>query len=481
MAMRSVVKLVFAGLVAIGVSAAVVAVPEPAFAQQREKPKTTKGKALSAATFEQIEKSQECLANDNHACAIQILQALLAKGDGIPAYDRAVINQQLGYVYADQGQYGQAIRYFQAALNSNELPPELGLQLQFNLAQLLLAEERYTEAIRLLEDWFRRTETKTAQSYMLLCNAYAVTERYQQALSYCETGLGMATERREDWHRLMLAIYLELRQYSKGLNLLERMVGYWPDRKQYWSNLASIYAELNRDRDSYLVQRAMYEAGMLSTSRELVRLAQLHLFFGLPYYAGKLLEEELNRGRVEKTSKNYELLANSWYSAREWKKAIPALREAAARSDEGDLYVRLGSSLIQEERWGEAETALVRGINKGKLDQPGEAWILLGYARVELNKFESAKEAFQRALRFEKTKERAEQYLRFVDQELKRREIAAKEAEGEGTAVAEGEGESGEAETADKLPDPGTVAPAKALAPDEIGKGDIEVPDAAGE
>ena len=78
MAKRSVVKLALVGLLGLGLVGTVVLAPQTAYAEPREKPETTKGKALSAASFEQIEKSQECLAREDYNCAIQILNALLA-------------------------------------------------------------------------------------------------------------------------------------------------------------------------------------------------------------------------------------------------------------------------------------------------------------------------------------------------------------------------------------------------------------------
>lgn len=431
---RSVLGAFLWGITTVAVATPMVMAPETAFAakEKKEKPATRRAKTLSAKVFEQVEKSQECLSNGDHACAAATLQKLLSNSKRLDGYERAVINQQMGYVFADQERYSEAIPYFQRALDSGELNQQLQLQLMFNVAQLYMAMEQYTRAIGILEEWFRLVEEPTGQSYIVMANAYALVDQYQRALPFAEKGYALATEPREDWSRLLLAIYLELKSWNKALNLLEnQLVVRWPDRKNYWTNLVGLYGQLNRDKDSYLTLRIMREQSMLSGNTELVQLAQMHMYYEVPFYAGVLLEGELERGRVNKTDKNYELLANAWYQSREWTKAIPAMRQAAQRSGEGNLFVRLGSAYVQEEDWKRAETALVRGLNKGKLDDAGQAWILLGYSRLELEKFDESKEAFEKAVRFSDSRETAERYIRYVEQQISRRDAELELSEDE--------------------------------------------------
>ena len=72
----------------------------------------------------------------------------------------------------------------------------------------------------------------------------------------------------------------------------------------------------------------MFSKDMLEKHDELLRIAQLYLFYEVPYKAALILEKELESGRIKDEEKNWEQLANAWLSAREWKKAIPPLKKA---------------------------------------------------------------------------------------------------------------------------------------------------------
>ena len=108
---------------------------------------------------------------------------------------------------------------------------------------------------------------------------------------------------------------------------------------------------------------------MLEKHDELLRIAQLYLFYEVPYKAALILEEELESGRIEDEEKNWEQLANAWLSAREWK-AIPPLKKAAEMSEDGELFLRLGQTFMQEENWKEAEEYIKYAIKKGDLENP---------------------------------------------------------------------------------------------------------------
>src|SRR5699024_12575627 len=57
-------------------------------------------------------------------------------------------------------------------------------------------------------------------------------------------------------------------------------------------------------------------------------------------------------------SSDLELLSQLWAQAREHNKAIPVLRRAARMSEDGDLYFRLGQSLLASEDYEKSENAL---------------------------------------------------------------------------------------------------------------------------
>ena len=214
------------------------------------------------------------------------------------------------------------------------------------------------------------------------------------------------------------------------------MVYRFPDKKTYYRQLAALYAELKREEDSFAIQQIMYSKDMLEKHSELLRLAQLYLYYEVPYKAAIILEKELNAERIEDEEKNWEQLANAWLSAREWKKAIPPLTKAAEMSEDGRLFLRLGQTYMQEEDWKNAEKNIRYAIKKGDLENPGRAWLLLGITRNKKGiKFEnSALFAFKRSTGYEDMEADARRWVKVIETKQARREadrLAAEAAEAE--------------------------------------------------
>ena len=92
-----------------------------------------------------------------------------------------------------------------------------------------------------------------------------------------------------------------------------------------------------------------------------------------------------------------ELLANLYQVAREFKRAIPVIEEAAAMSGDGAMYERLGRSYTELKEWERAETAFTQALNKGGLKDKSLAWVLIGQSRYERKDRAGARDAFTKA------------------------------------------------------------------------------------
>ena len=107
---------------------------------------------------------------------------------------------------------------------------------------------------------------------------------------------------------------------------------------------------------------AAYEQGFLDRSSELVTMSYLYLNAEAPYYAGSVMQKGLDDELVEEKSKNYELAGSAWAQAREVEKSIPMMEKAAAKSDEGELYVRLGNVYLDGDQFAKAAESVQKGL-----------------------------------------------------------------------------------------------------------------------
>ena len=419
--------------------------------ERRKPPKAKRTQTMSKKVGAEFIKAQEALGEDLPDRAMDILTNLLRRDDLRP-FEQAQIIRLQAYVYAEKEDYDKSLDYLQRVFSLNALQPQDQLDLQFQIAQLYLATDNWNEGHQQLLRWFDNAEEMGfppgPSAHALLAQIYlyfaSETERdspeekqyYRKAEPHAEKAVLSAAEPRENWYQVYLSILLFDDRYEESVPILEAMVYRFPEKKNYYRQLAALYAELKREEDSFHIQQIMFSKDMLEKHDELLRIAQLYLFYEVPYKAALILEKELESGRIKDEEKNWEQLANAWLSAREWKKAIPPLKKAAEMSEDGELFLRLGQTFMQEEDWKEAEEYIKYAIKKGDLDNPGRAWLLLGITRNKKGiKYEnSALFAFKRSTGYEDMEADARRWVKVIESKQARREadrLAAEAAEAE--------------------------------------------------
>lgn len=375
----------------------------PAYAQQAqgdqkpEEPTATKQRqTLSKKVYDALTAAQAAFDAKNRPEAIRLVQGILADTK-INPYERGLSLQQLGFFYADAEDYTNAARYFEQALASGGLEPAAALPLMFNLGQIYLQAERYNDALKKFEEWFKVAQNPNGNAYYMLAVTYAQLDRFRDALTPIKRAIEMDPEPRESWYQLYLACLFEIKDYKTAEGVLETLVQKWPKNKNYWLQLGAIAQELDNDDRAFAIAEMAYYQGFYQTSDELERVAQLHIANQNPAKGARMMEAEMGRGKIDKSSKNYELLANAHFNARDYEKSISPLQQAAASSDSGDLFVRLGESYLELREPNKAREAVLKGIEKGRLTSAARANLILGMAYHDLKNDGAALAAFQRA------------------------------------------------------------------------------------
>ena len=181
-----------------------------------------------------------------------------------------------------------------------------------------------------------------------------------------------------------------------------------------------MYGELNRDDDSFSVLVMADKQGFLTEESELVRLARMYMYQETPIKAAEVMNRGFSSNTIERTSDNLEVLANAYFNSREFSKAIPPLKEAANRSDEGKLSYRLGQAYLQDEKWRDAEVALQSSLDKKGMSDADEGmiWMLIGITQLERDRFTAAKRSMQRSARYKNTRSDANKWVRFINQKI---------------------------------------------------------------
>lgn len=358
--------------------------------------------------------------NEDYQGAIRVIQRVLDRDDLTP-YERGIMLRTLANFQLELEQYEPAIRSLEGAVATGAFIEDQLAELYFFLGGLYLSVERFDDAIRVLEQYFELTPEPGAGAYYLLAQAYAIQERWRDALPRAERAVELTPNPNEGYLRLLVTVYIALGDWAKAVPLLETIITQFPDKDIYWQQLAAGYQELGREKDAYAVIELRYKLGFLTRSRELVTLAELHSFYGYPFKAAKLLESELEAGRIERTSENLEKLGNFWLASREYAKARTALIAASELAPNGRLDFLIAGTFAQDEEWAQAERYLNSALRRGGLNrsQEGSAWLLLGHSRSNQGRRRQALEAFRRAANYSNAKRDAETWIEFLEEQIR--------------------------------------------------------------
>jgi len=398
----------------------------PAFGQDEppDDKKTKQAQAVSKEVYDRIQKAQEDVDAKNYDAALRKLNSLYDP-DKLTEYEQANVLNYIGFVYYNMENTARAIQTYERMLAIPSLEAQMKKQTTYTLAQLYTMEEDYPKALTTLDKWFLLETNPAPEPFILKAQNLYQVQRYADMIEPIENAMRVARERdkevKEDWYVLLNFAYFQQEDYRQVRDIQKTLLQNWP-KKNYWFSLAGAYTELGEDQNLVASYSAANTQNMLEKEAEFVTMAQLYLQREVPYKAATLLEREMAGGRVAKDAKNYRLLSQAWMLAQEDEKAIPALTEAASRSDDGELDVRLGNSYLNLAEYDKCIEAVQKGLRKGGLKNPDNAQISLGMCLYNKQRYDDAVRAFRQAAKTPRSRRVAGQWIQVIEAEVERNE-----------------------------------------------------------
>ena len=398
---------------------------------RRDQQKTKQAQAVSKEVYDKILQAQEKVDADDMKGALRILDNL-NRSDKLTEYEKSNVLNYIGFVHYNMGNTTAAIAVYEDMLRIPSLEEQIRKQTVYTLAQLATMEELYTKAIRLMEEWFTLELNPASEPYILYAQNLYQVNRYSDMIKPIETAMEVAKKRdkpvKEDWYVLLNFAYFQQENYRKVRDIQKILLVNWP-KKRYWSSLAGAYTELGEENNLFASFDAAHTQGLWERESELVTMAQLYMQSEVPYKAATLLSSEMESGRVKRNAKNYRLLSQAWQLAQEDEKSIPALKEAARLSDEGELDLRLGNAYLNLGRYGECVSSVQAGLRKGGIKSPDNAQISLGMCLYNQQKYNASINAFREARKTRRSARISNQWIKVINADVARNEqIALAEA-----------------------------------------------------
>lgn len=370
---------------------------------------------LKPATYKVLSGAQALMEQQQYTTAESQLKSLLQTTKGL-AYDHAIVQQTLGYLYSKRKQYGKAAAAFSKALSSQALPNKVAHDLRYNLAQLLIADKQYGKGTKLLAAWIKAAGSPPNSARVLLASAYYQAGNYGQAAKYISAAIQRDKSPKEDWYKMLVSSQLKSNQYKSAIPTLEKLITRYPHRQVYWQQLTGLYSQQDKQSRALAVQllagRLDLDVGMTVSN-----LSDMYRAIGIPYKSGTTLEKAMNNGILKTDYKNLQRLAESWIAAKEAKKAVATLQRLSPMDSSGYSELKQGRVLIGIAAWHDAISPLSNSLNKLTGKAIGEANLLLGLATFHEGDSARAKGFFLKAGSYEQVRAQAGQWIRHIEQQ----------------------------------------------------------------
>jgi tetratricopeptide (TPR) repeat protein len=392
--------------------------------EERDAQKTKQAQAVSKEVYDKITKAQEQVEAKDYQGALRALNNLY-NPDKLTEYEQANVLNYIGFVYYNMDDVPNAIRTYEKMLAIPSLEPQMAKQTTYTLAQLYTMEEQYQKALQTLDKWFAMETNPAPEPFILKAQNLYQVQRYKDMIEPIQNAMRVARERdkevKEDWYVLLNFAYFQDENYREVRDIQKILLENWP-KKRYWFSLAGAYTELGEDNNLIAAYGAAHDQGMLEKESELVTMAQLYMQAEVPYKAATLLEKEMEAGRVSKNAKNYRLLSQAWMLSMEDERAVPALKEAARLSGDGELDVRLGNTYLNLGNYDECISSVQSGLRKGGLKNADNAQISLGMCLYNKRRYQAAIDAFRAASKTPRSRKIAQQWIAVINAEVERNE-----------------------------------------------------------
>ena len=392
--------------------------------QQPKQYKTKKSYSLRQTVFKDFAKVQEKTDANDWAGALTVLKDLERKKlEKYTSFEKANVWNYYGWVYYSLENYDAAIANYNKVLKEEELSDALKLGTLYTLAQLLFVQEDYAGAVSKLEDWMKIQPIVGADAYVLLSQGYYQMNSMDKALLNVNKAVGMFEDKgkvpKENWYTLQRAIYFDREDNAQVISILHKLLRHYP-KPTYWKQLSGMYGAVSEESNQLHSLETVYLMDELDKEKELLNLAYLFLGNDVPYKAARIIDKGMKEGKIEKNSKNLEVLATAWRLAQHVDKSIPVMEEAASKSDKGDLYARLAGIYLDNDKHKKAIDAGTKAVKRGGIKRPDQLQIVLGMANTNLGNYKKAIAEFRKAAKDKRSRKFAQQWISYAQNEMKR-------------------------------------------------------------
>jgi hypothetical protein len=394
-------------------------------------------------TNDALQKLQPLLDAKNWDAALGLL-ATANETAGPESYDRAIIMDMVGKIHFQKDEVAQAITAWEETLRLDEAHPNYAkekdkLDLMLSLAQgyyqlasntknQTVAHDDFGQAAAYIARWLKVTPKPTFDTeYFYASVLYSEATANEKAIDKptlllakdaAEKAIRLSNHPKENLYVLLQAIYSQTEDLEESAKYLEFLVQLSPEKEGYWQLLWAAYMNMaseQKDEESARVyyaraintlERAQSFHKMVS-KKDNYNLATMYYSAGQFGKATDILSAGLNRGTIESTLANWELLSYSYQQIDQPLKAIEALKEAEVKVPDkaADIDFEIAKIYAQLEDSHEAYVYSAAAAAKGGVEKGFNLYQFLAYQAYEEEKYQDALDALNKAAAYPQGKD----------------------------------------------------------------------------
>lgn len=367
--------------------------------------------SLTAAGQKKINSAYALIEEEKFADAEGVLRGV-ADGKSFTPYERALALQGLSSAAWEQEKASEALDYGQRAIASNALPNDAHFSGLYQLAQMNVAEEKYAAALSLIDQWMLESRAEKAEAHALRGNALYRLERFPEAAGALQKAIALSDEPNESWTQMLLGTFYEQENYAEAAKVGEALLAKNPDNEKLIAQLAAAYTEGDQNEKAVVLLEGAYKRGVLKSPDQIRQLYQLYNYLEKPEQAAQVINDGIAKGVLKEDLETTKALAYAHVTAEQFEPAAAAYAKAAQFAKDGEMDYQRGFLLVQElDKVAEGKTALETAIRKG-VAKPGNAYVLVGNAELELGNKAAAVAAYEKARGFPESKSMADAWLK---------------------------------------------------------------------
>ncbi|RXK04176.1 tetratricopeptide repeat protein [Halarcobacter bivalviorum] len=368
---------------------------------------------MSKGTYNSLLKAQKLMEKEDYKTAKSILEKILAN-DSKNKYEKSYALQTISNIYIQENKYEKVAKAYEKILSYNAFEKDSLDRIKFSLSKIYLSLEKYKQSLRLSNELLNSKVIKKEELYESFILAFYYTKKYKQSIEYSKKYFSLKDKINESWYKILYSSYVEIKDYNGALKTMETMVKLFSKNESYWVQLASLYQEKDRLKDSLSTLELAYKNGILKNKNNILYFINISLQNGVYKKANLLLAKAVKDGLIEEDKKIFELLVSTHINAKDNELAIKKITNSKFGKE--DKYRLILANLYFNKQEYKKSIAILDEIKANhKSNISGEKDILKALCFYELNDKTTSIKILKQALNNPHHKKRAKSILKSLE------------------------------------------------------------------